>query len=94
MKEEDDGVFFFSSRRKEKKHKEKKNHREKKNVEKGRSLPFFFCFYIWDEVLLLSSPLHVPSILSSTPSSSFVSHVFLKLYASQARELSQALEME
>jgi hypothetical protein len=31
------GIFFFSSRRK-----------EKKNVEKGRSLPFFSCFCIWD----------------------------------------------
>jgi len=86
----------FSSQveEKKKKHKEKKNHRGKKNVEKGRSLPFFSRFYIWDEVLLLSSPFHVPSILSSTPSSSFVSHVFLKLCASQARVLSQALEME
>jgi len=44
---------------KKKKHREKKNHREEKNVEKGGNLPFFSQFCIWDEVLLLPSPLHV-----------------------------------
>jgi len=87
MKEEDNGVFFFSS--KKTKHKIKKNHREeKKSVEKGGSLPFFSCFHIWDEVLLLPSLLHVPSTLSSPPSSSLVFQVSSKLCAIQARELS------
>jgi hypothetical protein len=46
MKEDDDGVLFSS--------------REKKNVKKGRNLPLFFHFYIWDEAFFLpsrSSPL-------------------------------------
>ncbi len=44
--------------------------------------------------LLLPFPLHLLSTLSSPPSSSLVSHVSSKLYATQARELSWALEME
>jgi len=89
MKQEDDGVFFFSSRRKEKKTK-----RGKKNAEKGGILPFFSHFCIWDEVCLFPFPLHVPSTLSSPPSSSLVSRVSLKLCVTQAQELSQALEMQ
>jgi len=66
MKEENDGVFFFSNRRKEKNTQRfKKTIEKKKNAGKGGSLPFFSCFYIWDEALLLPSPLHVPSTLSS-----------------------------
>ncbi len=34
---------------------------------------FFSCFCIWDEALLLLSPLHILSMLSFPPSSSFVS---------------------
>jgi len=74
--------------------KEKKNHREKKDAKKGESLFFFSCFCIWDEVLLLLSPLHIPSTLSSPLSSSLVSHVSLKLCVTQIRELSRALEMK
>jgi hypothetical protein len=29
------------------------------NAKKGGSLPFFSYFYVWDEVFLLPSPLHV-----------------------------------
>jgi hypothetical protein len=87
MQEEDDGIFFFSSKRKEKKHKGKKNHREEKNVEKGGNLPFFSRFYIWDEVFLLPSPLHIPSTLNSPPSSNLVSHISSKLCATQVQEL-------
>jgi len=79
---------------KKKNTKKKKTIEEKKKVKKGRSLPFFSRFCIWDEVLFLISPLHIPSTLSSPHSSSLVSHVSSKLYATQARELSQALEME
>ncbi len=74
--------------------KEKKIIKKKKNVEKGGSLPFFSCFCIWDEALLLLSPLHIPSTLSSPPSLSLVSHVFSKLCATRAQELSRALEKE
>jgi hypothetical protein len=88
------GIFFFLSRRKKRKTQRKKNHREEKDVEKGRSLPFFSRFCIWDEVLLLLSPLHIPSTLNSPPSSSLVFHVSSKLCATQAWELSQVLEME
>jgi hypothetical protein len=77
----------FQVEEKKKKTQRKKNHREKKNAEKGGSLPFFFHFYISDEALLLLSPLHIPS-------SSLVSHVSSKLCATQAQELSRALEME
>jgi len=86
-------VFFFRSKRKEKAPK-KKIIEKKKNAKKGGSLPFFSRFYIWDEVLLLPSPLHVPSTLSSPPSSNLVSRVFSKICATQAWEPSQALEME
>jgi hypothetical protein len=75
-------VFFFSSRRKEKKNTKKKKtiEKEKKeNVERGGRLPFFSRFRDWDEMLLLPSPLHIPSTLSSPPSSSLVSCVSLKL---------------
>ncbi len=84
--------FFQVEERK--KTKKKKPQKRKKNAEKGGSLPFFFHFCIWDEALLLLSPLHIPSMLSSPPSSSLMSHVSSKLCATQARELSQALEME
>ncbi len=72
----------------------KKNHRKKMNAKKGESLPFFFCFCIWDKSLLLFSPFHIPSTLSFPPSSSLVSHISSKLCATRAWELSQALEME
>jgi hypothetical protein len=75
------------------KHKEKKNI-QKINVEKGGSLPFFYCFCIWDEMFRLLSPLHIPSMLNSPPSSSFVFHISSKLYAIQTQKLSRALEME
>jgi hypothetical protein len=67
---------------------------KKKNAKKGGNLPFFSHFYIWDEELLLPSPLHVPSTLSSPPSSSLMSFVSSKLCATQAPELSEALKME
>jgi hypothetical protein len=79
MKEENDGVFFSSK---------KKKHKEKKNAEYEGSLPFFFRFDIWDEVFLLSSHFHVPSTLSSPPFLSLVSHVSSKLYVIQAQKLS------
>jgi hypothetical protein len=84
-------VASSSSQAKKRKEKYKK---EKKNVEKGGSLLFFSHFYIWDETLLFLSPLHISSTLSSPPSSSLVSRVSSKLYATQARELSRALEMK
>jgi len=59
--------------------------KKKTNVEKGGSLTFFSCFCIWDEALLLLSPLHIPSMLSTPPSSSLVSHISSKLCATQAR---------
>jgi hypothetical protein len=68
-----------------KKNTKKKNHKEeKKNVEKRESLRFFSHFCIWDEALLLLSPFHIPSMLSSPPSSSLVFHgiVLLKLGSS------------
>jgi hypothetical protein len=84
-------AFFMASsssqaEKKDKKHKEKTIYKEK-NPKKGGSLPFFSHFCIWDKALLLLSPFHIPSTLSSPPSSSFVSHVSSKLCASQAREL-------
>jgi hypothetical protein len=78
------GILFFSSKRK----------KRKKNAEKGGSLPFFSHFCILDETILLLSPFHIPSMLSSPPSSSLVFHVSSKLYAIQTQELSRALEME
>jgi hypothetical protein len=74
-------VFFFSSKR-------KKNIDKKINAKKGRNLPVFSRFYIWDEALFLPPPLHMPSF------SSLVFQVLSKLYATQAQELSQTLEME
>jgi hypothetical protein len=56
--------------------KAKEKHRKKKCKE--RNLPFFFHFYVWDEVILLPSPLHIPLMLSSPPSSSFLSCVSSK----------------
>jgi hypothetical protein len=47
MKEEDDGIFFFSNKKK------KKNIKKKKITKKGRSLPFFSRFCIWDETFFL-----------------------------------------
>jgi hypothetical protein len=64
--------------------KKKKTIKKKKNVEKGRSLPFFSRFCIWDQALLLLSPLHIHSTLNSPLSSSLVSHVSSKLCATQA----------
>jgi hypothetical protein len=77
-------LAFFSSQVEEK---EKKNIEKKKNAKKGRRLPFFFCFCICDEMLLLLSPFHIPSMLSSSPSSSLCvtfhgSFVLLKLRSS------------
>jgi len=88
------GIFFFSSRRKERKTQRKKTITKYIYAKKGRSLSFFSCFYIWDEALLFLSPFHIPSTLNSPPSSSLMSHISSKLYAIQARELSPALEME
>ncbi len=65
----------------------KKKHR-KKNAGKGGNLPFFFHFCIWDEMLFLLFPLHIPSTLSSPPSSSLVFHISSKFYATQVQELS------
>jgi hypothetical protein len=86
--------FFSQAEEKKEKHKEIKPHKRKKNAKKGKSLPFFFSFYIWDEAFLLLSPLHILSTFNYPPSSSLVSHVSSKLCATQARELFQALEME
>ncbi len=76
------------------KQKKKKKNTKKKKCREGRELTFLSCFCIWDEVLLLISPLHIPSTLSPPHSSSLVSHVSSKLYATQAWELFQAMEME
>jgi hypothetical protein len=86
-KEEVDCVFFFSSRRKGKKQ------REKENAKKGGSLPFFSRFYIWDEALILHPPLNIPSMLNFPPSSGLMFCISSKFYAIQARELSRALEI-
>jgi hypothetical protein len=40
------GIFFFSSRRGKKKHKEKKNHKEEKKCKKGKELSFKLPFYL------------------------------------------------
>ncbi len=45
-------------------------------------------------MLFLLSPLHISSMLSSSPSLSLVFHISSKLCATQAQELSRALEME
>jgi hypothetical protein len=66
---------------------ENKKHREEKNCREGRELTFFR-FYIRDEALLLPSPFHIPSKLSSSPSSSLVSHISSKLCGTEAQELS------
>jgi hypothetical protein len=74
------GIFFFSSRRKG-----KKTQRKKRNAEKEANLPFFSRLCIWDETLLLLSPFHIPSTLSSPPSLSLMSlrsSVLLKLESS------------
>jgi hypothetical protein len=57
---------------------------ENKNAKKGGSLPFFSHFYIWDKIFFLHSPLHIPSTLSSPPSSSLVSCISSKLYVIEA----------
>jgi hypothetical protein len=57
------------AKEKKEKHKEKKTIEKKKNAKKGGSVPFFFRLCIWDEALLLPSPLHIPSPLSFPPSS-------------------------
>jgi hypothetical protein len=51
--------FSSQAKGKKKRHKEKKNHREEKKCKKGKVYTSHFC--IWDEVLLLLSPLHIPS---------------------------------
>ncbi len=79
---------------KKRKHRNKKTVENKKNAKKGKSLPFFFRFYVWDEVLFLLCPFHIPSTLSFPISSSLLSRVSSKLWATQAQELSQALAME
>jgi hypothetical protein len=79
---------FFQAEEKKTNTKKKKTIEKKKSAEKGGSLPFFSRFCIWDEALLLFSPFHIPSTLSSPPSSSLVSHVSLKLCVIQAQELS------
>ncbi len=76
------GIFFFSSKRKERKTQREKNHREEKKCKKGRAHTSRFC--IWGEALLLLSPLHIPSMLSSPPSSSLASHISSKVCAIQA----------
>ncbi len=76
------------------KQKKRKKNTKKKNAKKGKSLPFFSHFYIWDEMFLLLFPFHTSLTLRSTPSSILVSHVSLKSYVIQAWEFSQALEME
>jgi hypothetical protein len=73
---------------------EKKTIENKKICKERGSLPFFSCLYVWDEVLLLSSPVNVTSMLNSPLFSSPMSCISLKLCATQAWELSQALEME
>jgi hypothetical protein len=75
--------IFFSTKQK----KQKKTIKKIKDAEKGGSLSFFSRFCIWDEALLLLSPLHIPSMLSSPPSSSPMStspqnYVLLKLKSS------------
>ncbi len=71
MKEEDNGIFFFSSRK-------QKNNIPYKNAKKGGSLPFFSRFYFWDEALLFHSLLHVLETLSSTHSCNVELCTFLK----------------
>jgi len=70
---------------KRKKTQKKTNHKEKKMQRKDEDYLFFSShFYIWDERLLLPSPLHVPATIISPPSSSLVSHISWKLSAIQA----------
>jgi hypothetical protein len=88
----DFSLVSSSSQAEEKKGKtqRKNNHREEKNAKKGESLPFFFQSCIWDATFFLLFPLHIPSMLSSPPSSSsLVSHIALKLCVTQAWELSR-----
>ncbi len=75
-----DDIFFFLSKKNIEK---KKTIENGKNVKKGGKLPFFSHFYIWDEALLLYSPLHVPSMLNSPPSSSLMFCISSKLCATQ-----------
>jgi preprotein translocase subunit YajC len=66
-------LLAFSSFKPKKKTQKKKTI-EKKKMQKREGAYFFFsCFCIWDEALLLLSPLHILSMLSFPPSSSFVS---------------------
>jgi hypothetical protein len=69
----------LQAKEKKNKHKEKKTIKKEKNLEIARSLPSFSRFCIWDEALLLLSPFHISSTLSSPPSSSLASHVSSKL---------------
>jgi hypothetical protein len=70
MKEEDNGVFFFSSRK-------QKKHIPYKNAKKRGSLPFFSHFYFWDEVLFFHS-LNVLGTLSFPHSCNVELCTFLK----------------
>jgi len=56
------GIFFFSSKRKEKKHKGKKTIEKKKYVEKGRSLPSSFCSTFSFLALAFSLPFQALSL--------------------------------
>ncbi len=84
-------TFFFafssSQARKKNTHTKKKKKKtigkKKKCKKRGRNLHFFFHFCIWGETFLLLSPFHIPSTLSSPPTSSLVSHISSKLYATQ-----------
>jgi hypothetical protein len=82
--------FSFQIEKKTHTHTKKKNTiKKKKNAEKGGSLPSFSRSCIWDETLLLLSPLHIPSTLNFPPSSSLVStslrsYVLLKLKLSSS----------
>jgi hypothetical protein len=87
-------IFFFSIRRKKRKTQRKKNHRGKKKCKEGKALIFL--------LLLLHLGRSAPLAFSSPHSfnvelSTFVKpcvYISSKLCATQARELSPALEME
>jgi hypothetical protein len=86
MKEKDNGVFFFSSKREEKKHKEKKTiERKKMQRREGAYLSSLaFAFGMKCSSCLLLSTFFQPT---SPPSSSLVFHISLKLCATQALEI-------
>jgi Na+/H+ antiporter NhaD/arsenite permease-like protein len=82
----------FQAKEKKEKHKEKKTIKKKKMQRReGTYLSYLvFAFGMKHSSCFLLSTF----LLGSPPSSSLVSHVSSKLYGTQARELSQALEME